>query len=240
MNPEKQSIPDRMINSADGKKEMTQEEIDVAVSESEMLFRNFVSCQGEPAFTFNRLKIGVNTACVRKVMSRDFIQILINRQKKLLIVRPCDEDEIHSFQWCVWKNGRKFPRQITAKIFYMKVYAMMGWNHEDRYRIIGKLIHSNGQEMILFNLSAAEKYERIQHQSENGSSRTSRTPIYPTEWRDQFGIPFEGHQQALQINLFDGYAVYSINGSLPDSPILPVLPNVKDGSRPNNSIGSSI
>ena len=214
MNPD----PNGMITSTDGKKEMSQQEIDQAVAESELLLRNFVSCQGEPAFTFSRLKIGVNTACVRKVMNRDYIQILINQQKKLLIVRPCDEDEIHSFQWSVWKDGKKHPRQITAKIFYMKVYAMMGWNPEDRYRIIGKVIHSNGQEMIFFDLSAGEKYEHVQP-AEGKKARASRTPIYPMKWRDQFGIPFEGHQKLLQINLFDGYAIYSVNGSLPDSPV---------------------
>ncbi len=203
-------------------REMTQEQIDLAVDESEMLRRNFVSCVGEPVFTFNRLKIGVSTACVRKV-EQEYIQILINRQKKLLIVRPCSEEEIHSFQWCTWKDGKKYPRQITAKIFYMKICSLMGWNPEYRYRIVGKFIHSHGQEMFLFDLTTAEVFQCVQ--ADGTKTKSSHTPIYPLEWREQFGIPFEGHQKALQINLFDGYAVYSINDSPPDYPLPPALLN---------------
>ena len=217
MNHDQNRSSGSMTIGQDRISEMTQEELDLAVLESEMLRQNFVSCVGEPAFTFNRLRIGVNTACVRKVMERDYIQILINRQKKLLIVRPCSEEEIHSFQWCFWKDGKKYPRQITAKIFCMKVCSLMGWNPEHRYRIVGKYIHSNGQEMILFDLTAADTFQRVSTGGAKG--RTSRTPIYPLDWKDQFGIPFEGHQKALQINLFDGYALYSVDGRLPDMPV---------------------
>lgn len=201
--------------------QMTQEEIDGVVSESELLRSNFASCQGAPTFTFNRLKIGVNAACVRKAMDHDYIQILINREKKLLIVHPCEEEDIHSFRWCTWKDGKKYPRQITAKIFYMKICDLMGWNPEDRYRIIGKFVHSKGQEMCVFDLPAAETFHRIA--TEDGKAETSHTPTYPLAWKDQFGIPYEGHQKALQINLFDGYAVYSVNDGLTESPVPPAL-----------------
>ena len=35
----------------------------------------------------------------------------------------------------------------------------------------------------------------------------SRTPVFPAEWQDQFGVPFEEHRKSLQINIFDNYAV---------------------------------
>lgn len=209
------------INPTQKIDEMTQDEIDSAILESEMLRSNFVSCQGEPAFTFNRLKIGVNTACVRKAMDHDYIQILINRAKKLLIVRPCEEEDIHSFRWCNWKDGKKYPRKITAKIFFMKVCDLMGWNPEERYRIIGKFVHSKGQEMCVFDLAAAEIFHRMT--TEEGKNKTSSDPCYPFEWKDQFGIPYEGHQTALQINLFDGYAVYSVSDGVSENLTPPVL-----------------
>lgn len=37
-----------------------------------------------------------------------------------------------------------------------------------------------------------------------------RTPVFPAEWQDQFGLPYNEHKQAMQIDIFDGYAVYSI------------------------------
>ena len=35
--------------------------------------------------------------------------------------------------------------------------------------------------------------------------------MFPASWKDQFGIPFEEHQKALQVNMFDGYALFSLS-----------------------------
>ena len=35
-------------------------------------------------------------------------------------------------------------------------------------------------------------------------------PVLPAEWKDQFGIPYEEHKKALQINMFDGFALFSL------------------------------
>lgn len=39
---------------------------------------------------------------------------------------------------------------------------------------------------------------------------TARTPSYPEEWKNQFGIPVEEHQKSMQVNIFEGYAVFDI------------------------------
>ena len=41
----------------------------------------------------------------------------------------------------------------------------------------------------------------------------SRTPVFPAGWKDQFGLPYREHQKSLQINIFDGYAIYGIKDS---------------------------
>ena len=53
-------------------------------------------------------------------------------------------------------------------------------------------------------------YER---KIEEGSSKSvsSRTPIFPAEWKNQFGIPVAEHKKQLQINLFNDYAVFGLN-----------------------------
>ena len=43
--------------------------------------------------------------------------------------------------------------------------------------------------------------------------KTSRTPIYNSEWKGQFGRPVEEHKKAVQINIFDGFAVYGMKDS---------------------------
>lgn len=162
----------------------------------------------EPSVTLADYKIGFSTACVRKIPSVDYVQLLINSETKTLAVRPCEEHELHSLRWCNRKNGVKTPRQMTGKIFYMKVCSLMNWNPEHRYRALGKLIEANGQYLFVFDLTSAEFYEKT---TKDGASKNgTRKPIFPEEWRDQFGVPFEDHQKSLQVNILDNYLVYGL------------------------------
>ena len=92
---------------------------------------------------------------------------------------------------------------------------MMGWNPDHRYKILGKLIHANGETLIAFDLTATEIYQRTV--SEGSKPRTSRIPVFPAEWQNQFGLPYNEHKQSLQVDILNGYAVYSIKDSAPVS-----------------------
>ena len=90
------------------------------------------------------------------------------------------------------------------------IFDLMQWNPEYRYKLLGKLIRSNDEYLFIFDLKASEMYER---KIEEGSEKpkTSRTPIFPEEWKNQFGLPVEEHRKQLQINLFEGYAVFGLD-----------------------------
>ena len=74
--------------------------------------------------------------------------------------------------------------------------------------MLGKLIHANGEYLIAFDLTATEVYERTF--TDGDKPKTSRTPVFPADWQNQFGMPFEEHRQSMQISTFDGYAIYAI------------------------------
>ena len=171
----------------------------------------FFSQLHEPAITFNQGKIGVNSACLKKLPNINYAQILVNREKKMLAIRPCQETEIFSFQWCSYRarDHKRQPRQITAKMLFMKICSLMNWNMDYRYKILGKLIRANNEYLFIFNLRSAQTFVR-EPAAEGEKPKTSRNPVFPAEWQNQFGIPFEDHQKALQINMFQGFAVYSI------------------------------
>ena len=164
----------------------------------------------EPSITFNQCKVYVNTACVNKLQEVDYVQILVNPIEMKLAVRPCNEDEKDSFRWAGInrKTGRKKPRPITCRLFFAKVAELMEWNPDYRYKMLGKLIQSNGENLFIFDLAATEVYQRIQLHGEK--PRSSRTPVFPSEWQNQFGLPVEEHKKSLQVNIFDGYAVFGI------------------------------
>ncbi len=97
---------------------------------------------------------------------------------------------------------------VTCKMFFAKIVDLMGWNPDYRYKLLGKMIKANGETLIAFDLSAAEMYKRTI--TDTGKTKTSRTPVFPAEWQNQFGLPYSEHKKSMQVDIFDGYAVYSL------------------------------
>ena len=170
--------------------------------------REFFAHMREPSITFNDCKFYVNSACLKRFPNAMYVQVLIDRESKILALKPCQEMTRDSFQWCRVVKGKREPRQTTCQIFCLKVASLMKWNPLHRYKILGKLIHANGEYLIAFDLTATEVYKKSI--SEDERLVTSKTPMFPADWKDQFGMSFYEHQQSLKISTFDGYAVYAI------------------------------
>ena len=170
--------------------------------------REFFAHQSEPSVTFNNCKFYVNSACLTKFPTVQYVQVLVNRDSKILALRPCQEQERDSFLWCGVSKGKRKPKQITCKLFYAKIVSMMDWNPNYRYKMLGKLIHANGEYLIAFDLTATEVYQR--EIVEGKKPKNAKTPVFPAEWQNQFGMPFMEHRKSMQISTFDGYAIYAI------------------------------
>lgn len=89
----------------------------------------------------------------------------------------------------------------------------MGWEPEHRYKLLGKLVHANEEYLLAFDLTSTEVYRKTE--SEGAKPRTSKTPQYPLEWQNQFGLPVNEHRQSLQVNIFDNYAVFAVRDTHP-------------------------
>lgn len=170
--------------------------------------REFFAHLHEPSITFNNCKFNVNSACLSKFTDCDYAQVLVNQKKKILAIRPCGETAKDSYMWCKIYKGKRQPKVITCKLFFAKIVSMMDWNPAFRYKVMGKVVHSNDEYMIVFDLTASETYRRTL--VDGSKPKTSRIPVYPAEWQNQFGLSYKEHRQSMQIDFFDGYAVYAI------------------------------
>lgn len=190
---------------------LTSDEDDVEVDDSfslegfQVVRREFFAHTFEPSISMQDNKIGFNTAAIRKMPDTDYVQFLINSDTRTLAIKPCEENAPDSLLWCSTSKGKRKPRHVSGKFFFLKLTALMGWNPDNRYKILGKLIRSNGQYLFVFKLDDVEQYKR-----EKVSGKATRLPSYPSDWQNQFGIPYEEHKASLQINLLDGFAVMGI------------------------------
>ncbi|MBR4758538.1 MAG: integrase [Lachnospiraceae bacterium] len=161
----------------------------------------------EPCLTFADCKVYVNTACIRKMPMYDYVQMLVDPDKKRVAVLPCEEGEKDSFRWCSATDKRS-PKQISCKIFFAKVFALMGWDPKNRYKLIGKWRDTKIGKIFAYDLTCPEVYER--KVKEDGKIITSRVPIYSEDWKNQFGVPITEHMAGNIVNIFNNSAVFTL------------------------------
>ena len=72
----------------------------------------------------------------------------------------------------------------------------------------GKLPPLYSELLFIFDLTSPEIYQR--QVKEDGKVKNTRTPIFPEEWKNQFGQSYKDHQRRLQVGTFDGYTVFNL------------------------------
>ena len=171
--------------------------------------REFFSHKYQPAITINHDNISFNMSSIRKLCATDHIQLLINPVEKKLIIRNCTEEAKDAVKWCNTRikdeKTRVTNRKIKCNIFTGKVFDLMKWNPNYRYKIQGTVVRTPNEVFMVFNLDETEIFTPIVKDDEVTSKMGSK-PYYPEGWRDSFGLPVEAHEKALNINLLDGFA----------------------------------
>ena len=178
----------------DGVPEEEQEVVDLAgyqVTKAELFAHT-----REPAITVWDSRIKFNMACLRRFPGVKYIQILIHPDQKRLIIRPCDPDTPDCLRWASGGGAKELKnRDLLCRVFAAKIFDLMKWNGDYRYKVLGKPVTCDGEVLFLFQLSDFELFV---------SGKGKRTYL-PEDWRDYFGMPVEEHSKAHKISLADGY-----------------------------------
>jgi hypothetical protein len=162
----------------------------------------------EPAITIWSDKIKFNMACLRRFSKVTHIQILINPEEMRLIVRPCEPDAPDSLRWASGGGEQEIRnRDMLCQIFAAKLFDLMGWDKQYRYKMLGKPAIYNNEGLYLFKLTDFELFVT------NGPKRRSRAYL-PEDWRECFGTPFEKHDDEYKIDLAHGYITTDKVGTL--------------------------
>ena len=152
----------------------------------------------EPAVTVWDNKIKFNMACLRRFPGVTYIQLLIHPEQQRLIIRPCEPDAPDSLRWANGGGEKEVKnRDMICQIFAAKLFDLMNWDKQFRYKMLGKPAIYNNEALYLFKLTDFELFVT------NGSKK--KRSYLPEDWRDCFGIPFESHEDAYNIDLAEGY-----------------------------------
>lgn len=179
------------------------EESNFSYAGYQVVRREYISHRFDPAMTVRSNSVTFNNACIKALENATYVQFLINPTEKKLIVRRCDSGARDAIRWCVVKNDARKSRQITCKPFAERLFAMMEWESDYRYRFQGMRIRYYDDEMYLFDLSADERFAPMK-KDENGK-RIVSAPILPENWNGSYGMSVEEHDMSTQVNFLDGF-----------------------------------
>jgi hypothetical protein len=150
----------------------------------------FVTAVFNAKITLNYDNFTCNAACVRLFPESEYIQILANRTKQRLLIWACDKNDKHAVKWSIIKNNKPKTRNVRAKILCAKIYKMMNWDINNRYKILAVHQKLDELEFIVFNLIECEIYVPEDLVSDDGTIKRNRRRVFPIDWENTFGIPF--------------------------------------------------
>ena len=175
-----------------------QEEVDLAgyqVTKAELFAHS-----REASVTIWDHKIKFNMACIRRFPDVTHVLILVNPEQKRMIIKPCLPDTPDSLRWA--SGGGEKERKVRDMLCYFfseKIYHLMGWSKDYRYKMLGKPAICKNEAVFLFKLTDFELFVT--------KGKYKRRPYMPEDWRDCFGVPAEEHEVVYNIDLADGYIV---------------------------------
>ena len=127
----------------------------------EVVRRQYLSHIKDNIVTIRPDGIQFNTACIVRMENVVHIHIMVDRKRRWLIIRGCEEEDKDAQRWCILKEDGRKPRKITGKDFAIRIYRMMDWNRGYYYRICGSFaIREDKQDelLLVFELDESEIY----------------------------------------------------------------------------------
>mgnify|MGYP007070344375 CR=1 FL=1 len=168
----------------------------------------------KPAVTIKYGKMKFNMASVR--LFEGVINVLVGADsiKKRLIVIPCKEEESASVEWArmsskgIWTN-----KEIGSLEYIDKIFDMMGWKRECRYKALGRIVDSvrglalrfDLEEAIMFNGTMAEYTD-----PKTGEVKKKQIIYYPDMYKGHIGKAYSDYV-GEQTSTYDDLSGYSGN-----------------------------
>ena len=180
------------------------------VSGYELPPRTQFSMLSKPAVSIKYGKMTFNMASVRMFDEALFILTPVNRDKKRLMVVPCKEEESASLQWARIRESddTKVNRTISSEEFILKLYKLMGWKLNCRYKILGRvaLAKPGPMPVLIFDLEEAIMFDSKPMEfvdEETGEIKKKQVKYYPEEYKDCIGKSYNDYIEAKQMNIFE-------------------------------------
>ncbi len=165
-----------------------------------------------------------NKACINLFEGVRFILPMVNGNKCRLIIAPCREEESGTVEWAKLNNKQQWVnRTISSPEFIHKIFKIMAWNPDNRYKVLGRISNSPRGLILMFDLNERVEYtppvEVID--KETGEIKKRSIAHYPERYTESFGKDYKEYAAANKLDSFemlDGYSHFE-DGEMAAEPI---------------------
>ncbi len=167
----------------------------------------------KPAVSIKYGSMSFATAAIRMFEGMHHILPIVHMQKRRLAVIPLSEEESASVEWAKQrkKDGVWTNKQITSLEFIEKLYELMAWNRECRYKVLGRVANSDRGFILVFDLGEAIMFEpRAKEYTDpvTGEIKKKRVKYYPDIYKDCIGRSYNDYVEGRQVDLFENLGAY--------------------------------
>ena len=166
----------------------------------------------KPALTFKISKMEFNCAAVRLFQGITQILPIVNRAKKRLAAIPCAEEESASVEWSRLKNDVYISKTITAVDYVEKIFELMGWDRNCRYKVLGRLAQTERGLVLVFDLTEAIMFapKPVEYvDTLTGKTKRRHIRYYPDEYKYKIGRSYNDYVAFHQQSLFEPLEEYT-------------------------------
>ena len=162
-----------------------------------------------PYVKFEEKKIKFSAVCVQKFGEKCYVELLINPITRKLAIRPTDKGNRNAVIFSRASEGRRIPKDISCAAFGKTLFALLGWNLNCKYRIIGDFISQADEIAYIFDAERAEAFfESFPSAGDEGDGEPPAQPLtaignytraIPEEWTKSFGESYYLHELPLSV-----------------------------------------
>jgi len=160
-----------------------------------------------PTITFNKKVLYVNKNCIKHYPNNDYVQIIIDKINKVLLLHPCEINDEQVIPWASYAANERVAKTCSCDYFCSILYDFMDWDIQSKYKIFGHYIKHEGVDFVCFDLKIVEESKKIV----KNNKITNTTEI------NEINVPHQtltrykdSNKKELIITTKDEYAFYSI------------------------------
>lgn len=175
----------------------------------------FFSMLKKPAVSIRPNRLEFSMSSIRLFEGVQYVLPMTSEKKKRMVIAICAEEEISSIEWARQKEGKWVNRSITCPEYADRLYRMMGWNRECRYKAYGHLSNSERGLVIVFDLDTAVMFDPLPE--EYFDKRTNKmkkrvNKYYPDEIRMKLGRSYSDYVALQERSSFESLSGYTDTG----------------------------